>query len=144
MPTLAERLGAIVEALPNDGAVTLSTATLRAWLADAPRVITPPAPIAEPDAQGWRERLWTCPADTRLGVRELASALDRSPDWVYRATNAKLSAERGRDPLPCKRLDGVLVFTADAVRAWLRASEAVVNPERGGGRTIGRIGGRHA
>lgn len=79
--------------------------------------------------QTWRERLWTCPPDTRLAVPELTEALGRSADWVYRAVNAKNANERGRDPLPCSRLDGVLVFTAGAVREWLRASSVVVNPE---------------
>lgn len=87
---------------------------------DAPRAPMPPH---------WRERLWECAPDVRLGVRELAEAMDRSPDWVYRATNAKLAAARGRAPLPCARLDGVLVFTAGAVRRWLNASEEIVNPE---------------
>jgi hypothetical protein len=86
------------------------------------------------EPQTWRERLWTCPADTRLDVRALAEAVDRSADWVYRAIDPKRSAARGRDPLPCQKLDGVLVFSAGAVRGWLQASECVVNPAPGAAR----------
>lgn len=133
MPSVTERLRAIIAPLPDGAAFTLPADVVRAWLEDEPATATP-APVALTEPQTWRERLWTCPLDTRLGVRELAEALDRSADWVYRATNAKRAATHGRDPLPCSRLDGVLVFTAGAVRAWLRASEEIVNPEPAGAR----------
>jgi hypothetical protein len=127
--TLVARLRAIADALPDGASVSLPASELRAWLA-----AEPPAPIAAPlsapEPATWRERLWTVPADTRLGVPELAEALDRSPDWCYRATNESHAAARGRDPLPCSRLDGQLVFTAGAVRRWLQASEQLVQPER--------------
>jgi len=128
VPNVAERLRALAAALPDGAAVTLPAATLRQWLADEP-VGPSPALVVPGEPQTWRERLWTCPADTRLGVRELVEALDRSSDWVYRATSAKLAAAHGRDPVPCSRLDGALVFTAGAVRRWLQASESIVNPE---------------
>ncbi|HLA88888.1 MAG TPA: hypothetical protein VJL28_00470 [Gemmatimonadaceae bacterium] len=127
MPSVAERLRAIADALPDGAAVTIPAAAVREWLAEEPTT-APPAPVAVAEPLTWRERLWTCPPDTRLGVRELAEALGRSRDWCYRATNATRAAEHGRDPLPCQRLDGVLVFTAGAVRRWLQASECVVNP----------------
>jgi hypothetical protein len=132
--TVAERLRAIVDALPAGAAVSLPTDAVRAWLVDEPSSLasspsTGPAPAIVNAPAAWRERLWTCPDDTRLGARELAQALDRSRDWVYRAVNAAAAAEKGRDPLPCTRLDGVLVFTAGGVRAWLKASESIVNPE---------------
>src|SRR5688500_12817982 len=41
----------------------------------------PPAPPA------WREKLWTCPEATRLGVVELAEAVGRPKSWVYRLTS---------------------------------------------------------
>ena len=126
MPSVAERLRTIAAALPDGAAVTLPAAVVRAWLADEPAVASP-APQAVIEPQTWRERLWTCPPETRLGVRELAEAADRSADWVYRAVDGKRAAERGRAALPCQKLDGVLVFTASAVRQWIQASETIVN-----------------
>ena len=128
MPSITERLRAIVAQLPTGAAVTLPADVVRAWLEDE-RSAAPSAPMLPAVPQGWRERLWTCPTDTRLGVRDLADALNRSADWVYRATNVKRAAEHGRSPLPCTRLDGVLVFTAAAVRHWLQASAVIVNAE---------------
>ncbi|MBA3340449.1 MAG: hypothetical protein H0W30_01220 [Gemmatimonadaceae bacterium] len=126
--TVADRLRAIVGSLPEGAAVTLPGDALRAWL--EAESVAPPAPaVIEAEPSTWRERLWTCPPETRLGVHELAEALDRSADFVYRAVDAKWSAKRGRDPLPCSRLDGVLVFTAGAIRRWLEASAVIVNPE---------------
>lgn len=127
--TVAERLRAIVGSLPEGAAVTLPGAALRAWLEDEPAAALPDPALAEAEPVSWRERFWTCPPETRLGVRELAEALDRSADFVYRAVDPKRSAGRGRDPLPCSRLDGVLVFSAGAVRRWLDASAVTVNPE---------------
>lgn len=121
---LADRLRALVDALPAESSVTLPAAVLRDWLADE-KPFT--APLALVQAESWRERLWTCPADTRLGVREVAEALDRSADWCYRSTSAKRAREQGRNPLPAQKLDGVLVFTAGAVRQWLQVSERKVN-----------------
>jgi hypothetical protein len=127
--TVADRLRAIVSSLPEGAAVTLPGAALRAWLEDEPAVTALPVAVQADEPADWRARLWTCPDETRLGVRELAEALDRSADFVYRAVDPKRSAERGRDPLPCSRLDGVLVFTAGAIRRWLEASAVTVNAE---------------
>jgi hypothetical protein len=127
MPSVIERLRVIVTSLPDGAAVTLPAETLRAWLAEEPAVADQVELASEP--RGWREKLWTCPPETRLGVPELAEALDRSPDWVYRATSAKRAAKLGRHPLPCARLDGVLVFTAGALRRWVEASASIVNPD---------------
>jgi hypothetical protein len=122
--TLAEHVRAIVDALPPEGAVTLPAATLREWLVnDKPLVIEPVV-----ESQSWRERLWTVPPETRLGVREVAEAVDRSRDWVYRAVSGKGATKAGRDRLPCQKLDGELVFTAGAVRTWIQRSELIVNP----------------
>jgi hypothetical protein len=111
---------------------------LIAWLAAAPQgTIVPaaalhdllaslanggPHPPPEPAASAtftWRERLWTAPADTRLGVREVAEAIGRPKGWVYRRTSAK----SGKAPLPHRKLDGELVFVAGELRTWLRRHE---------------------
>jgi predicted DNA-binding transcriptional regulator AlpA len=70
----------------------------------------------------WRERLWTVPAETRLGVRELREALDRPQSWIYRHTSPK----SGLQLLPCKKLDGELVFLAGEIRTWIQRNEITV------------------
>src|SRR3990172_3558261 len=60
-----------------------------------------------PEPESWRSKLWTVPADTRLGVAELAEALGRPRSFVYAHTSAK-----AEDRLPHRRLDGILVFRA--------------------------------
>ena len=72
----------------------------------------------------WRERLWTCPPETRLGRVELLEALGRSPNWLYRHTGPKAKSAR----IPCRRLDGELVFVAGEVRAWLAEQEEILEP----------------
>ena len=64
-----------------------------------------------------RERLWDCPADTRLGVLELCEALGRSKAFVYRLTRTK--------DIPHRKLDGELVFRAGDIRAWVQQREDV-------------------
>jgi hypothetical protein len=127
---LASRLRAIVAALPPGAAVTLPADAVRAWLdEDAPEPAGRPVLVPDEPA-GWRERLWTVPADTRLSVAEVAEAAGRSRDWCYRATDGKRAAKKGREPLPCSRIDGMLVFQAGAVREWLRRSEQIITPRR--------------
>ena len=70
----------------------------------------------------WRERLWVAPAETRLGVGEVAEALGRAKSWVYAHTGPKAD-----DPIPHRKLDGVNVFTAGELRAWIRDREEVVH-----------------
>ncbi len=77
------------------------------------------APEVRPATEQWAGRLWTCPPETRLGVRELAEAVGRPRSWVYRHT----SPAGDLAPIPHRRLDGLLVFTAAEVRDWLRANE---------------------
>lgn len=77
-----------------------------------------PVKPAEPT---WRERLWTVPAETRLGTVELAEGLGRPRSWIYSRTQAD-----AEDPLPHRKLEGALVFTAGEVRAWLRDHEETV------------------
>ncbi len=120
----------------------LTLRELRAWAEAAPRGATVPvASLAEmladledgtwtrgqgegpsePAAQTWRERLWTVPAETRLGVYELSEALGRPRSWIYRRTSVKAE---GR--LPHRKLGGELLFTAGEIRAWLREHESVI------------------
>lgn len=77
---------------------------------------TGPPPHATPAS--WRERLWTVPAETRLGVVEVAEALDRPETYVYARTSSK-----ARDRLPHRRLGGRLVFRAGELRTWIRNQE---------------------
>lgn len=104
-----DQLRQLVAGLPEGGTVTLPRAAL-VDLCD--RLDVTPLPVTPAT---WRERLWTCPPDTRLGVREVAEAMGRPRSWVYRAVSAK----RGEHRLPASRLDGELVFEAGAVRAWI-------------------------
>lgn len=67
----------------------------------------------------WRERLWAAPAETRVGVEELAEGLGVSKSWIYQRTKA------GAEPrLPHRKLAGSLVFVVGEVRAWIREHEA--------------------
>jgi predicted DNA-binding transcriptional regulator AlpA len=84
------------------------------------RMLAPEGP-SETVALSWRERLWTVPAETRLGVHELTQALGRPKSWIYRRTSAKAD---GR--LPHRKLGGELLFTAGEIRAWLREHEEVI------------------
>lgn len=121
---IADRLRVLLDALPAEASVTLPAAVLRSWLEDEQPSALPLA-LVQPDS--WRERLWTVPGDTRLGVAEVSEAVGRSRDWIYRACSRKRATEQGRDPLPHSKLDGCLMFTAGAVRSWLQASERKVN-----------------
>lgn len=87
-------------------------------VAGAPRPEAPRTP-----ALSWRERLWSCPPDTRLGLAEVCEALGRSKGFVYRLTRTK--------DIPHRKLDGVLVFKAGDVRDWVKLREdVVVRPAR--------------
>lgn len=80
-------------------------------------------------AWSWRERLWMAPAETRLGVAEVAEAFGRPKSWVYARTQkyeGKGKGRKERDPrglLPHRKLDGALLFTAGELRAWVRSHE---------------------
>lgn len=107
---------------------TLEAATVRELLS----AMTDPAIIAAPQTAdveasvtvptSWRERLWTAPAETRIGVIELAEALDRPKSWVYRHTMEKAAGDR----LPHRKLDGELQFIVGEVRAWMRDHEELI------------------
>jgi hypothetical protein len=110
--------------------VGFDVATIRAWFDEEESTgvrSSEPEIVAHTGTETWRERLWTCPEEMRLGVAELSEAVNRSTDWVYRAASAKVACKRGRSALPCSRLDGQLTFRAADVRAWVRRSELVVN-----------------
>lgn len=82
----------------------------------------PEAPEVRPvESATWRERLWSVPAETRLGVGEVAEALGRPKSFVYARTGPKAD-----DPIPHRKLDGSVVITAGELRAWIRDREEVV------------------
>ena len=114
---------------------------LTKWLAASPPgVLVPAASLAEyltrasqgtsatqstPAESGpptWRERLWTCHPDVRIGVRELGEALDRPESWVYRHTSPK----SGLPLLPHRKFDSQLVFVVGEIRTWIHENEAVI------------------
>jgi predicted DNA-binding transcriptional regulator AlpA len=63
----------------------------------------------------WRTRLWTVPADTLLGVPEIAEALGRSVSWTHKRT-----APSSDDPLPVRKLGASVVVTAGDLREWIQ------------------------
>jgi len=116
----------------------LAAAALR-QLADALDALaaepTAPAPPARlPPEVSWRERLWTCDPQVRIGVPELSEGVDRPKSWVYRAARGNGSCP----PLPHRKLDGQLVFVAGEVRRWLVEHEQTVVPGRMVPLTVGR------
>jgi len=116
----------------------LAAAALR-QLADALDVMatqpTPAAPPAMLSAEvSWRERLWTCDPQVRIGVPELSEGVDRPKSWVYRAVRGNGTCP----PLPHRRLDGQLVFLAGEVRTWITEHEETVVA----GRTVPLVVGR--
>ena len=70
----------------------------------------------------WREKIWTVPAETRLGVSEAAEALGRGRSFIYRRTSAKSCLAK----IPHRKLDGGLVFLAGELRSWLASEEELV------------------
>lgn len=88
-----------------------------------PTPVRPEGP--EPTPQ---ERLWLCPAETRLGVDEAAAALGRSKHWAYRAYRGDLQGLNR--PLPFSRFLGTLTITAHDLREWLQGEEAAGRPLR--------------
>lgn len=77
------------------------------------------APPVDPPDWTWRERIWTVPAETRIGVQELAEALGRSSSWIYKRTGEAAEDRR----LPHRKLDGELLFAVGEIRTWLRDRE---------------------
>jgi len=76
-----------------------------------------PEPV--PVEPSWRELVWTCDPERRLGVREVAEASGHCLSWVYRRTMSGAT-----EPIPHKKLgNGELVFRSGEVREWLRQRE---------------------
>ena len=119
----APSLGDVLDWLRRAPAGTmLDAARIRDVLEQAAPATTP-SPPTMPVQPTWRERLWTAPAETRIGVAELAEALGRPRSWVYRRT-----APNGqRAPLPHRKLDGELVFVVGEIRDWLQEHEQEVS-----------------
>lgn len=114
-----------------------SLAELQVWLAAAPpgtlidaRALAQALPAGEvqmcanPGAAPptWRERLWTVPPETRIGVAELCEALGRPKSWVWRHTGPQSPGAR----LPHRKLEGELVFVVSEIRQYVREHETVV------------------
>ena len=122
LPTLQELVNWLGHAPPGTSLDASAMHALLEPLVDTP----PPQPQSQVAEQfTWQERLWTAPAATRIGVRELAEALGRPKSWVYRRTG------RGGNhaPLPHKKLDSELVFVVEEIRRWLTQHEEVAVPE---------------
>jgi predicted DNA-binding transcriptional regulator AlpA len=72
-----------------------------------------------------RDRFWTMPESVRLSATELAAALGKSRNWVYRHT----SPRTGLIQLPSRKdTGGALVFIVGEVRQWLTAYERITTP----------------
>jgi len=54
-----------------------------------------------------------------MSVGDVAEALGRSPDFVYRHTAPSGSVQT----IPHRKLEGALVFAAGEVREWVKATE---------------------
>jgi len=109
----------------------LPVSLLQEWLEEEGDAPEPRGPRLAPDPtpETWRERLWTVPGETRIGVPELAEATGRSRDWCYRRTAKKAGEAR----IPHRKLDGELVFVVGEVREWIRGHEDVIHEGPGGG-----------
>ena len=112
--------------------------SLIAWLRDAPTGTTVDAAVIAarlerwtgfPDAASvdtaeptWREKLWTAPAESRIGRDELLEAVGRPASWLYRHTSQEGDCAR----IPHRKMDGELVFVVGEVRKWLVDHEEVI------------------
>lgn len=123
--SVEEKLKRMVNAVPPGGLVTLSVDTLRDWLqtevvgVDVTEVV---AGVEYP--QSWRERLWTVPPETRIGVVEAAEAIGKSTSWVYKHARAP-KGERKEMILPFRKLGNDTVFVVGELREWLTEQEVV-------------------
>ncbi len=85
----------------------------------------PGPPVMSPEPT-WREKLWSCDPQVRLGVKELCEATGKPRSWVYRAVHGTGS----HPPLPHRRLAGSLQFVVGAVRCWITSNEVIEVPGR--------------
>jgi len=97
-------------------------------------------PLPEPSPATWRERLWTVPPETRIGVAELCEALGRTRSWVWRHTGPKAPGPR----IPHRKLEGELVFVVGEIRLWVKQHETVIAESRPALVVTRRSGGRKA
>jgi excisionase family DNA binding protein len=98
--TIVDRVAAIVQALPESGAVTLPVAELRRWLdedSERTAAATPARKDAEPDR-------W-------LSAEEVANALDVSRRYVY--------AHRKSLPFAKELPGGSIRFSERGLRRWM-------------------------
>lgn len=125
----APDLRAALAAFPDDGLVPVRWVKEHLPELEAPRAEIAPAaaPQSEPT---WRERLWTCPPETRLGVEEAAEALGWTRQQLYNHTSPS-RIKGGTTPIPCRRLEGSLLFLAGDLREWIQAVEEEVHPSPG-------------
>lgn len=103
---------------------SVDAAVMRELIGGATATLTLHRGEAAPAEPTWRERLWTVPAETRIGVKELAEALGRPRSWVYRRTGQNAH----KAPLPVRKLDAELVFVVGEIRGWLIERETLVHP----------------
>ena len=121
--------------MPDEYPVTIPAGVLRELAAPArdgePAAASAVQETAEPS---WRERLWTAPAETRIGPAEVCEALGRPRSWLYRHTSKKsTTGDGGYSRIPHRKLEGDLVFVVGELREWIRRNEDVVQegqPER--------------
>lgn len=100
----------------------LAAARLAQAIADLIAASVPQAIPQTTVTVSWREKLWTCPPDTRLGVTEVAEALGRSKHSIYQLTK--------RREIPHAKFQGAIVFRALDLRKWAASREVpVVRPD---------------
>ena len=121
--------------MPDSYPVPIPAGVLRELAAPAQEEGPPSAPAnQEPSEPSWRERLWSAPAETRIGPAEVCQALGRPRSWLYRHTSKKsTTGDSGYSRIPHRKLEGDLVFVVGEVREWIRENEDIVEggrPER--------------
>lgn len=135
--TLASRLRAAIDGVPEEGAVTLPVGVVEHWLEEEDEegasTRERPTPAAEESTEpaSWRERLWTCPPETRLDLEAAAEALGRPKSALYKLTSA--------DEIPHRKAAGSLVFVASELRDWIRANEEILVPGSAGRRRLREV-----
>ena len=71
----------------------------------------------------WRSRLWTEAPDARMDMHDVAEALNRSRSWI----TSRLNPPDGSRvvPIPHRKRDGIITFTAGEVRTWWTQLETI-------------------
>lgn len=106
---------------------TVDAAVMRRLLDQLEGTIEPERPalaVVEPSPPSWREKLWTVPAETRIGRVELLEAVGKTASWLYRHTAEK--RKPGTPRIPHRKLDGELVFVVGEIRTWIRQHEEII------------------